>query len=383
VVPLLKGIKVVDLTAVILGPYATQVLGDLGADVIKVEPPEGDGMRPIAPQPLPGLSPLFANNNRNKASIVLDLKSTEGQSDLNALIADADVLIHNMRQYALDRLGFSYEAISAKNPRLVYVACVGFGREGPYAGQPAYDDVIQAASGVAGLFAMRDGTPIYPPSIIADKIVGLHAVYATLAAVLYRERSGQSPGYVEVPMFEAMAAFNLNEHLHGASFGLDDLVGYQRALAKDRKPYRTRDGFVGALPYTAAHWQRMFAEVGRAGLADEPWFRDPTERSKNFDRLYAFMSDIMPSRTTAEWLATFQRLDIPHAPIRTMRDLLHDEHLNAVGLFTPNFDRPTPIKRSVRLPISFSNVAREPDRPAPLLGEDTDTIRTRLRRRPR
>lgn len=381
-IPLLEGIKIVDLTSVILGPYATQILGDLGADVTKVEAPEGDGMRPIAPQALPGLSPLFANNNRNKRSIVLDLKSAEGCRDLEALITGADVFIHNMRQDALNRLGFSFEAVRGMNARTIYVACVGFGQEGPYAGQPAYDDVIQAASGIAGLFQMRDGTPVYPPSIIADKIVGLHAVYATLAAVLHRERTGAVSGYVEVPMYECMAAFCLNEHLHGATFGIDDWLGYQRALAKDRKPYRTADGFIGVLPYTVAHWQRVLHEVDRGDMASQPWFLDATERSRHFDRLYAVLSEVMPARTTAHWLETFKRLDIPHAPIRTIADLIADEHLNAVGLFTPNFDRPVPITRSVRLPIRFGGIGTKPDLPPPLLGADTETIRARLRQRP-
>ena len=372
--PILNGLRIIDLTAVILGPYGSQILGDLGADVIKIESPEGDNMRPIAPVAAPGLSALFANNNRNKRSVVLDLKSAPGKVALRKLIATGDVLVHNMRQDALDKLGFGFEAVRAIAPRIVYCAAVGFGRDGPYAGQPAYDDVIQAASGFAGLFQMRDGTPVYAPSIIADKIVGLHLAYAVLASLLHRERSGVPPGYVEIPMFETMAAFNLNEHLHGATFGQDEWLGYQRALAKDRRPYQTKDGWIGVLPYTPAHWVKVLAEIGRGALADAAWFKDPTERSRNFDTLYGALAEALPKRTTAEWLATFTRLDVPHAPVRTPKDLLSDPHLAAVDFFKPNFEGNPPIQRTLRHPVVFNELETAKDRPPPLLGADTAAV---------
>ncbi len=372
--PILKGIRIIDLTAVILGPYGAQVLGDLGADVIKIESPEGDNMRPIAPTAAPGLSALFANNNRNKRSVVLDLKSEAGKTALRKLIGTGDVLIHNMRQEALDKLGFGFDAVRALAPRIIYCAAVGFGRDGPYAGRPAYDDVIQAASGFAGLFQMRDATPVYAPSIIADKIVGLHLAYSVLAALLHRERTGTSPDYVEIPMFETMVAFNLNEHLHGATFGQDDWLGYQRALAKDRRPYQTKDGWIGVLPYTPAHWTKVLAEIGCGELAETAWFKDPTERSRNFDKLYGALADALPKRTTAEWLATFTRLDVPHAPVRTPKDLLSDPHLAAVDFFTPNFSGDPPIKRTLRHPVVFNGLTSTTDLPPPLLGADTASV---------
>jgi crotonobetainyl-CoA:carnitine CoA-transferase CaiB-like acyl-CoA transferase len=372
--PILKGIRIVDLTAVILGPYGAQILGDLGADVIKVESPDGDNMRPIAPTAAPGLSALFANNNRNKRSVVLDLKGEPGKAALRKLIGTGDVLIHNMRQEALDKLGFGFDAVRAMAPNLIYCAAVGFGRDGPYAGQPAYDDVIQAASGFAGLFQMRDATPVYAPSIIADKIVGLHLVYAVLAALLHRERTGAPPDYVEVPMFETMVAFNLNEHLHGATFGQDDWLGYQRALAKDRRPYRTADGWIGVLPYTPSHWVKVLAEIGRPEIAETTWFKDPTERSRNFDKLYGALAEALPQRTTAQWLATFARLDIPHAPVRTPHALLSDPHLEAVSFFKPNFAGDPPLQRTLRSPVVFNGVPTEKDRPPPLLGADTAAV---------
>src|SRR5262247_30134 len=241
-IPLLKGLRILDLTSVILGPYATQILGDLGADVVKVEPPEGDSMRPVAPVAAPGISAIFANNNRNKRSIALDLKSEAGRAALFKLLPTADALVHNMRQEAMDKLGFTFNAVRAASPKIIYAAAVGFGRHGRYAGKPAYDDVIQAASGFAGLFELRDGTPLYAPTIAADKISGLHLAYAVLAALLYRERSGEVPGYIEVPMFELMAAFSLSEHLGAATFAPDGGVGYTRVLSPRRRPLRAIGG---------------------------------------------------------------------------------------------------------------------------------------------
>ena len=375
--PLLEGLRIVDLTAVVLGPYATQILGDLGAEVIKVEPPDGDSMRTIAPVAEPGLSGIYVNINRNKHSIVLDLKAAGGKAALAKLVATADAFVHNMRQDAIDKLGFGYDAVAALNPRICYCAGVGFGSAGPYAGLPAYDDVIQAASGFAGLFGLRDGTPVYAPSIIADKVTGLHLAYATLAALLYRERTGKTPGYVEVPMLEAMAAFNLSEHLADASFSETGEVGYARMLAADRKPYATKDGWIGVLPYSEAKWRAALAEIGRSDVADRPWFPDPTERSKRVGELYAVLAEALPTRTTAEWRATFLRLDIPHGEVCTPNGLLSDPHLTAVGAFTPNFSGPTPVKRSLRMAASFAGVPRAKDRPPPRLGADTEAVLAR------
>jgi crotonobetainyl-CoA:carnitine CoA-transferase CaiB-like acyl-CoA transferase len=373
-IPLLENIRILDLTSVILGPYATQTLGDLGADVIKIESPDGDNMRPIAPVAEPGVSALFSNNNRNKRSIVLDLKSEAGRAALFKLIATADVLVHNMRQEALDKLGFGFDAVRARSARLIYCAAVGFGRDGPYAGKPAYDDVIQAASGFAGLFTVRDGAPMYAPSIIADKIVGLHLVSAVLAALFHRERTGTPPGYVEVPMFEAMVAFNLNEHLSGATFGDNTNTGYQRTMTPNRRPYRTADGWIGVLPYTPVHWAKVLTEIGLGHVPAESWFKDPTERSRNFDKLYGFLADALPLRTSAAWIATFERLDVPSAPVRSVSDLLADPHLNAVGMFEPDFSGPTPVQKSLRSAMTFDGLTRAPDRPPPRLGADTESV---------
>jgi crotonobetainyl-CoA:carnitine CoA-transferase CaiB-like acyl-CoA transferase len=373
-IPLLEGLRILDLTSVILGPYATQILGDFGAEIIKVEPPEGDSMRPVAPVAAGGVSAIFANANRNKRSVVLDLKTEAGRAALMKLVPTADAFVHNMRQQALDKLGFTYKAVRAANPNIVYAAAVGFGRHGRYAGKPAYDDVIQAASGFAGLFGMRDGAPLYAPTIAADKISGLHLAHAVLAALLYRQRSGKAPGYVEVPMFELMAAFSLSEHLGHATFEDAGNVGYVRVLSRSRKPYKTKDGWVGVLPYTERNWTKILKEIGRPEVAELAWFRDATERSKRVDELYAILAEMLPSRTSAEWLEIFERLDIPHSPVRTPQDLLSDPHLADVGFFETRFAGPTPVKRTLRQAINVEDVGSGPDLPPPSLGADTADV---------
>ncbi len=370
-VPLLKGLRIIDLTAVILGPYGTQILGDFGAEVIKVEPPEGDSMRPVAPLAAPGLSAIFSNFNRNKRSVALDLKSEAGKEALRKLIATGDVFVHNMRQEAMDKLGFAYDAVRALNPRIIYAAAIGFGRHGRYAGKPAYDDVIQSASGFAGLFQMRDGAPLYAPSIAADKVSGLHLAYAMMAALLYRERTGEVPGYVEVPMYELMAAFSLSEHMSSATFEEGGKVGYVRVISPSRRPYKTKDGWVGVLPYSERNWTKILAEIDRADVCQFAWFKDPTQRSARVDELYEILAVAMPARTTADWLATFERLDIPSQPVRLPNDLMADPHLNDVDFFKPNFSHPTPIRRALRQAVTVDGVEVVPDLPPPLLGADT------------
>ncbi len=373
-IPLLKGLRILDLTSVILGPYGTQILGDLGAEVIKVEPPEGDSMRPVAPVAVPSLSAIFANFNRNKRSVVLNLKSEAGRAGLRKLLPTADVFVHNMRQEAMDKLSFTFKAVREVSPTIIYAAAVGFGRHGRYAGKPAYDDVIQAASGFAGLFQMRDGAPLYAPSIAADKVSGIHLAYAIMAALLYRERTGEVPGYLEVPMFELMAAFSLSEHMSAATFEENGKVGYVRVISPSRRPYKTKDGWVGVLPYTQRNWTKILAEIGRSDVAELDWFKDATQRSARVDELYDILAGALISRTTAEWLATFERLDIPSQPVRLPNDLLRDPHLGDVGFFATNFASATPVKRTLRQAVNVENVEAAPDLPPPLLGADTADV---------
>jgi crotonobetainyl-CoA:carnitine CoA-transferase CaiB-like acyl-CoA transferase len=366
--PLLTGIRVLDLTAIILGPIATQCLGDFGADVIKIEPPEGDSMRGVPPVREGGVSAIFAGHNRNKRSLALDLKSEAGKAAFRQLIPTADVIVHNMRQDALDRLGFSYDVVRGLNPRLIYCAAVGYGSGGPYAGRPAYDDVIQAASGFAGLAQMRDGEPAFAPSVIADKVVGLYTAMAVLAALCHRERTGGGGAYVEVPMFETMTAFTLAEHLSEATFDSDGSFGYSRALFPTRKPYRTADGWMAALPYTAAHWTRVLAAIGRDDIVTAGWLNIPAERARRTSELYAILSETLLTRTTKDWLAEFERLDVPAAPVNLPKDLPADPHHAAVGTFSPRFSSESPVIASLRFPVTHSGVEATPDRPPPPLG---------------
>ncbi|MEL6374734.1 MAG: CoA transferase [Pseudomonadota bacterium] len=383
-VPLLAGVRVIDITSVLFGPLATQILGDLGADVIKVEGPDGDVVRPVPPQAAPGLGPIFANVNRNKRSLCVDLKTDEGRRVLQALVRDADVLVHNMRAEAIDRLGFGPEAARALNPRLIYCAALGFGSDGPYAGRPAYDDIVQAASGLAGVHMVRDGEPTYAPSVTADKVGALHIAYAVMAALFHRERraSADGPGdgaackerlqgggtYVEVPMFEAVTAFAMNEHLMGATFKPDGGTGYHRTMTRNRRPYRTADGWLGVLAYTHAQWTRVLPVLGRADVLDEPWFADATQRSARSDELYGMLASALPQKTTQAWLSLLRDIDIPVAPVNTPDDLLRDPHLDAVGFFQPNFDGETPVTRTLRQPVLYPEVEGARDRPPPLLG---------------
>lgn len=373
-IPLLKGLRILDLTAVILGPYGTQILGDMGAEVIKVEPPEGDSMRPVAPLAAPGLSAIFSNFNRNKRSVMLDLKSEAGKAALRKLLPTADVFVHNMRQEAMDKLGFTFKAVREANPKIIYAAAVGFGRHGRYAGKPAYDDVIQAASGFAGLFQMRDGAPLYAPSIAADKVSGIHLAYAVMAALLYRERTGEVPGYVEIPMFELMAAFSLSEHMSAATFEESGKVGYVRVLSPNRRPYKTKDSWVGVLPYTQRNWTKILMDIGRPEVAEYDWFLNPTERSRRVDELYDILATELTKRTTAEWLATFEKLDIPHAPVRSPQELLLDPHLADVHFFETRFASASPVMRTLRQAVNVEDVEHTPDLPPPLLGADTADV---------
>ena len=374
-IPLLQGFRILDLTAVILGPYATQILGDLGAEVIKIEPPDGDSMRPISPVAAPGMSAVFANCNRNKRSVVLDLKSEAGKAALMKLIPTADALVHNMRQEALDKLGFTYKAVHAANPRIVYAAAVGYGRHGRYAGKPAYDDVIQAASGFAGLFQMRDGAPLYTPSIAADKVSGLHLAYAVMAALLYRERTGKSPGYVEVPMYELMAAFSLCEHMAAATFEEDGKIGYIRVISPSRRPYKTSDGWVGVLPYSEAQLAQdpgRDRSPGRGGDRLVP----QCHRAQRAASTSSTTSWPRPCRRAAPrsgWPPSSASISRPSrcaCPQTCSR--IPTSPMSASSSRTLRARRR--CIRSLRQAVNVEDVASEPDLAPPMLGADTAAI---------
>ncbi|PVM82916.1 CoA transferase [Caulobacter endophyticus] len=372
--PLLSGIRVVELSAVVMGPFAGQILADLGAEVIKIEPLGGDIARTAAPVGAGG-GAMFLNNNRNKKVIAVDLKSAEGQAIAQRLVEECDVLLHNMRVDAIERLGLGFEAARALNPAIIHCSAIGFGQGGRYRDLPAFDDIIQAASGLAGLSTNFGHDPQFVPTNLADKVGALYTVYGVLAALVARAGGRREAMRIEAPMFEAVTSFLLNEHLAGATFGeTGEGMGYKRLFARDRRPYRTLDGWLAVLPYTQPQWTRFFAEAGRSDILEAPWFADPVERNRRIGALYGELSGILATRSTRDWVETLTRLDIPCSPVRSMQDLIDDPHLADIGFFTPSGDYPPDVTRALPQPVVFEGVERVPDRAAPSLGADTREI---------
>ena len=371
----LAGVKIIDLTTVAMGPYATQILGDMGADVIKVESPEGDVFRYAAPQRHRGMGAAFLNLNRNKRSIAMDLKRPEERARLVELVKDADVFVYNVRPQSMRKLGLDYETLAKVNPRIIYCGTYGFSEKGPYAGQPAFDDIIQAMSGIASLQGHNGRAgPEYVNTIIADKAAGLTAAYAISMALYERERSGKGQA-IEVPMYETIVSFTLLEHLAGETFvPAVDGMGYERVLSPNRRPYRTRDGYIGLLPYTTAQWQRFFAAAGETALAADPRVTDPSQRSQNINMLYAELARIVATQTTAQWVALLKDADIPMTPVRTPDELLSDPHLAAVDFFR-EVDHPSEGRiRTLGIPVTFSRTPGSMRSLPPRLDEHRDEI---------
>ena len=366
----LDGVRIIDITTVMLGPYATQMLGDYGADVVKVESPGGDSTRSTGPALEAGMAATFIGANRSKRSIVLDLKQATGREVLIALAEKADVLIYSVRPQKMAALGLAPEALRARNPRLIVVGVHGFAEGGPYAGRPAYDDIIQGLCGLASLSEMQGGEPAYLPTVIADKTCALFAVQAVLLALAGRASSGNGC-FVEVPMFESMVNFTLVEHFYGAHFRPPlGPPGYVRLMTPWRRPYRTTDGYVCVVPYSTEHWSRFFAEAGRDGLMQDQRFGTMAERTNNIDALYAELASCLAERSTAVWLEACERLDIPAAPFQRLKDLEADPHLAATGYFTTLHD---PAMGSVVMPaapLRFDGSLASPTMP-PRLGEHT------------
>ncbi|MDP6774736.1 MAG: CoA transferase [Rhodospirillales bacterium] len=367
----LDGIRVLDLTSIILGPWSTQIMGDMGADVIKVEAPEGDMLRAIGPAHNPGMAALYLNTNRNKRGVVLDLKRPAARAALLRLAETADVFVHSMRPKAIQRLGLAYADLAAANAKIVYCATYGYRKGGPYSDRAAYDDMIQGASGLASLLARRFGEPSYVPTVMADKTVALAVVGSVAMALFHRERTGQGQE-LEVPMYETMVSFVMLEHLHGQTFvpAMGE-TGYPRTLSPSRKPYRTKDGYVGVLPYSDKQWKALFAVVGRPDMARDPRFATLAARAENIDALYAELADQVAARTTAEWLDTLDAANVPATPINDFDDLIEDPHLKAVG-FWRSMDHPSEgTLRTADIPVSFSKSPGDLRRPPPRLGEHT------------
>ena len=367
----LSGVRVIDLTAMVMGPYCTQIMADMGADVIKIEPPEGDTTRYVSDAPEPGMSGVFVNVNRGKRSVVLDLRTQPGKSHLGNLVGSADVFIHSMRSKAIRKLGFSYQEIAAMNPKIIYTNCYGYSRRGPSQDLPAYDDTIQAECGLPAVQGLLTGEPSYVATILADKVTGLTALYATMMALYHRERTGEGQE-VEVGMFETMASFMLVEHASGAIF--DPPLGpahYHRAVAPNRRPYRTKDGDISALVYNDKHWSLFMEAVNPPWASDE--FNTLEQRVRQIDRIYGLLAETFQERTTQEWLALLRELGIPAAPLNTPDDLLDDPHLNAIGFFAP-VESPNGRVRLPGVPTWFSQTPGQVQGPAPRLGAHTSEI---------
>ncbi len=365
----LDGVRVLEFCSVVLGPLACQALGDMGADVIKVESPAGDSNRHIGPARHPGMGALFLTCNRNKRSVVLDLKHADGREAALALAASADIVIHNIRPAAIQRLGLDYAAVRAVNPRAVYCGTYGYSRSGPYAELAAYDDSIQAASGLAALAARMGDAPRFVPTILADKTTAMAVVSAVLAALYHRERSGAGQE-IEMPMFETMVGFTMAEHLFGHVFDEPEgPIGYTRLLTRERRPYPTKDGFLAVLPYLDEHWRAFCERAGCSALAVDPRFATLRDRSNRIDEVYAETARIMATRTTAEWLAVFEGSNVPVMTVNTLEDLLEDPHLAATG-FWRRVEHPT--EGPLRMPAPAGHFGETPAsirRPPPRLGE--------------
>lgn len=375
----LSGLRVVDLTSTLLAPYCTMNLGDLGAEVVKVEPPAGDVTRHLGTAKNPDMASGFLAVNRGKQSVVLDLKRPAGVEAFRRLIAESDVFVHNLREDAIGRLGLSYEDLREVNPSLIYCTATGFGSDGPYAGRPAYDDIIQATSGLAALQGEVTGSdPTYVGTVLVDKAVGLATTIAVLAAIVHRERTGEGQR-VEVPMFETMVPFLLLEHLGGHSF--EPPIGparYSRMTTPNRRPYRTSDGFLAVVVYTDKHWERFLSYVGRSELLEDERYATPADRSTNIDGLYAVVAEELERRTTGEWLEIMAELDIPAAEVNTIEDLFDDPHLAATRVFR-TVEHPTEgTVRWMHPSFRFSGTPLEPGALAPTLGQHGRDVLARL-----
>jgi crotonobetainyl-CoA:carnitine CoA-transferase CaiB-like acyl-CoA transferase len=379
----LAGVRVLDLTTVVMGPFATQILGDLGADIIKVESPSGDSMRQVGPFRHDGMGPMYLQANRNKRSVVLDLKAEHGRDVLLDLVQDADVFVYNVRPQAMARLGLGYETLAARNPGIIYCAAVGYGSRGPDAGKAVYDDLMQAGAGIAGLFASVDGAPRYAPVNICDRVVGLYLALAIVSALHHRARTGEGQ-QIEVPMLETMTQFVLADHMGGGAFSPPiGPMGYKRLLSRTRGPYPTRDGYLAIVVYTDKHWRVFSRLVGKPDLLDtDPRFRDQETRTEHAEEMGKFLAEHLPMKTTQEWLDALCAVDIPASRVNAINDLFSDPHLKAVELFS-DMEHPTEkMLKVARFPVEFSKTPASVRRLAPNLGQHTDEVMSAVREAP-
>ena len=374
----LSGVRVLDLTTVLFGPYTTQILGDFGADVIKIEAPGGDPVRHLGPARNSAMGALFLGSNRNKRSIVLDLKGSIGREVLWRLIDEADMFVHNVRPQKIRSLGFGPDDVIGRRPSIIYGGLHGYREDGPYGGRPAYDDVIQGASGIAGLFQERDGEPQLVPSVVADKSAALMASSGLIAAYVKRLRTGRGV-YMECSMFEGLVSYNLVEHQWGTVFcPPESKSGYTRLLSRNRRPHRTLNGFICMLPYTDKHWEAFWKISGLSKMAADPRFTTMPLRAHNIDTLYREAGQVIATRTTEEWEKLLTEADIPVGRVNNLKDLKNDPHLKEIGFFRP-YEHPT--EGTIEIPATpyrFDGESLPIQRHPPQLGEHGEEILSEL-----
>ena len=370
----LSGLKVLELTSVVLGPWAAQTMADMGADVIKIEAPFGDSNRQLGASRNPGMAALYLSNNRNKRSLVLDLKQDSARDALLAIVKDCDVFLHNNRPQVMTKLRLEYEDIKSVNENIIYCGTYGYSKDGPYGEKGALDDSIQAASGIAALNELVLGEPRYLPTVVADKTTAITVVYSILAALYHREKTGIGQE-IEVPMFETMVSFVMAEHIWGEVFEpkLGE-AGYTRLMSHHRKPYKTKDGYIAVLPYMNNHWQTFCEKAEREDLIEDERFKDLSSRVKNIDDTYSETGKILATKTTQEWLDIFAETKVPVIVVNSLEDLFHDPHLEAVD-FWQSFEHPTEGHLKMPgFPSKFSKTPASIRKHAPKLGEHSKEI---------
>ena len=370
----LSGLKVLELTSVVLGPWAAQTMADMGADVIKIEAPFGDSNRQLGASRNPGMAALYLSNNRNKRSLVLDLKQESARDALLPIVKDCDVFLHNNRPQVMTKLRLEYEDIKSVNENIIYCGTYGYSKDGPYGEKGALDDSIQAASGIAALNELVLGEPRYLPTVVADKTTAITVVYSILAALFHRERTGVGQE-IEVPMFETMVSFVMAEHIWGEVFEPKmGEAGYTRLMSHHRKPYKTKDGYIAVLPYMNNHWQTFCEKAEREDLIEDERFKDLSSRVKNIDDTYSETGKILATKTTQEWLDIFAQTKVPVIVVNSLEDLFHDPHLEAVD-FWQSYEHPTEGQLKMPgFPSKFSKTPASIRKHAPKLGEHSKEI---------
>ncbi len=371
----LSGIKIIDLTTVLMGPSATQILGDMGADVLKIEPPTGDVIRYSNHGRNHGMSNLFLNNNRNKKSLVLNLKEEKAKKILLKLVATADVFVCNVRPQAMDRLGLTYEALQKINPKIIYVSCFGFGQNGPFAERAAYDDLIQTMIGIPNLFQRAyNEAPKFLPANFCDRVTGLNAVNAVTTALFYRERTGKGQ-LIEIPMYETMVNFLMGDHLGGYTFEPPiGSPGYARIINPNRTPYKTKDAYLAILVYNDKQWSQFLTLINQPKLIGQGIFASVKARGANIEEVYGFVKKEIAKRTTSEWLQLLAQSDIPHSKITTLEDLFEEEHLQKVGFFKEVEHPSEGTIRTTNITSQWSESPLSIRLPAPRLGQHSREI---------